>query len=134
MRVGLADFKAPNADFKATDADADQIARRSIRGAVDLPADFQPWLLLLFPFVFGLYFFRDSLITSYRHLPRAQKSSIDMDRFIIAPNVSKMLPKMQVVIVTAYNLDNQGSNPAVNDFVQVIVICFPPSHVAPVVT
>ncbi|KAI4095880.1 MAG: hypothetical protein LQ339_007118 [Xanthoria mediterranea] len=41
-----------------------------------------------------------------------------MDRFIIAPNVSKMLPKMQVVIVTAYNLDNQGSNPAVNDFVQ----------------
>lgn len=42
-----------------------------------------------------------------------------MDRFIIAHDVTKMLPKMQVVIVTAYNLDNQGENSSVNDFAQV---------------
>ncbi|KAI4116196.1 MAG: hypothetical protein LQ345_003344 [Seirophora villosa] len=39
-----------------------------------------------------------------------------MDRFHIAQDVTKMLPKMQVVVVTAYNLDNQRENRAVDAF------------------
>ncbi|KAL9586792.1 MAG: hypothetical protein Q9212_000678 [Teloschistes hypoglaucus] len=39
-----------------------------------------------------------------------------MDRFVVAQDVTKMLPKMQVVIVTAYNLDNQSKNPSVDAF------------------
>ncbi|KAL8916413.1 MAG: hypothetical protein Q9208_008534 [Pyrenodesmia sp. 3 TL-2023] len=41
-----------------------------------------------------------------------------MDRFVIAPEVTKMLPKMQVVIVVAYNLNNTGENPAITKFCQ----------------
>ncbi|KAL8899966.1 MAG: hypothetical protein Q9207_005927 [Kuettlingeria erythrocarpa] len=41
-----------------------------------------------------------------------------MDRFLIAPEVTKMLPKMQVVIVVAYNLDNTGENADVTSFCQ----------------
>lgn len=42
-----------------------------------------------------------------------------MDRFIIAPKVTKLLPKTQVVVVTAYNLDNKAENPVVKAFAQV---------------
>lgn len=42
-----------------------------------------------------------------------------MDRFTIASEVTKLLPKMQVVIVTAYNLDNKTENPDVTAFAQV---------------
>ncbi|KAL8941029.1 MAG: hypothetical protein Q9216_002475 [Gyalolechia sp. 2 TL-2023] len=42
-----------------------------------------------------------------------------MDRFIVARDVTKILPKMQVVIVVAYNLDNKGENQAVNHYCQV---------------
>ena len=42
-----------------------------------------------------------------------------MDRFIIAQDVTKLLPKMQVVIVLAYNLINTGENPLVNKFAAV---------------
>ena len=42
-----------------------------------------------------------------------------MNRFSIAQDVTKRLPKMQVVIVVAHNLNNEAENPAVTDFAQV---------------
>ena len=42
-----------------------------------------------------------------------------MNRFSIAQDVTKRLPKMQVVIVVAQNLNNEAENPAVTEFAQV---------------
>ncbi|KAL9012138.1 MAG: hypothetical protein Q9173_003069 [Seirophora scorigena] len=39
-----------------------------------------------------------------------------MGRFLIAQKVTKLLPKMQVVVVTAYNLDNHSENRSVDAF------------------
>ena len=42
-----------------------------------------------------------------------------MNRFSIAQDVTKRLPKMQIVIVVAHNLNNEAENPAVTEFAQV---------------
>ena len=42
-----------------------------------------------------------------------------MARFIISQDVAQLLPKMQVVIVVAYGLDNSGTNAEVNKFAEV---------------
>lgn len=42
-----------------------------------------------------------------------------MDRFIIAPEVAKKLPSMQVVVVAAYNLTNASSNDRVSKYAEV---------------
>lgn len=42
-----------------------------------------------------------------------------MARFIVAQDVAQLLPKMQVVIVVAYGLDNSGTNTEVNKFAEV---------------
>ncbi|KAL9599857.1 MAG: hypothetical protein Q9219_003551 [cf. Caloplaca sp. 3 TL-2023] len=41
-----------------------------------------------------------------------------MDRLIISQDVAKLLPKMQVVVVAAYNINNKGQNPAVDKFAE----------------
>lgn len=56
------------------------------------------------------------------HLHKLTTSSAMMDRFVVAQDVTKMLPKMQVVIVTAYNLDNQSKNPSVDAFASVLPV------------
>ena len=47
-----------------------------------------------------------------------------MDQFSIAQDVAKLLPNMQVVVVTAYNLDNTGTNAQVAEFAEVRVSKF----------
>ena len=42
-----------------------------------------------------------------------------MDRFTIAPEITTLLPKMRVVIVAAYNLNNTGTNAEVIKFAEV---------------
>ncbi|KAL8654946.1 MAG: hypothetical protein Q9210_001189 [Variospora velana] len=41
-----------------------------------------------------------------------------MDKFIISQDVTNMLPKMQVVVMAAYNVDNTGENASVTKFCQ----------------
>ena len=47
-----------------------------------------------------------------------------MDRFSIAQDVANLLPNMQVVIVAAYNLNNNGTNAQVAKFAEVRVSKF----------
>ena len=39
-----------------------------------------------------------------------------MDRFVIAPEVAKLLPNMQVIVVAAYNLNNTSPNAMITKF------------------
>ena len=39
-----------------------------------------------------------------------------MDRFVLTPEAAKLPPNMQVVVVTAYNLSNIGSNAQVAQY------------------
>jgi len=42
-----------------------------------------------------------------------------MDTFTISRDVAKLLPQMQVVVVTARNLNNKEPNAQVNSYVEV---------------
>ena len=51
-----------------------------------------------------------------------------MDRFVLTPEAAKLLPNMQVVVVTAYNLSNIGSNAQVAQYTKVERITHPHVH------
>ena len=51
-----------------------------------------------------------------------------MDRFVLTPEAAKLLPNMQVVVVTAYNLSNIGSNAQVAQYSKVERITHPHTH------